>query len=56
MQKLSVCLTTFNSEKTIRLCIESILWADDIIVLDSGSTDRTLDILAKYPVQVIEQP
>ena len=35
MPKLSVCLTTFNSEATIRPCIESVLWADEIIVLDS---------------------
>ena len=56
MQKLSVCLTTFNSEKTIRPCIESVLWADEIIVLDSCSSDRTREILAEYPVRVIEQP
>jgi glycosyltransferase involved in cell wall biosynthesis len=51
-----VCLTTFNSEKTIRPCIESVLWADEIVVVDSGSTDQTREILAEYPVQVIEQP
>lgn len=56
MQKLSVCLTTFNSEKTIRPCIESVLWADEIVVLDSCSTDQTQEILAEYPVHVIEQP
>ena len=56
MQKLSVCLTTFNSENTIRPCIESVLWADEIVVLDSCSTDRTREILAEYPVKVIEQP
>lgn len=56
MQKLSVCLTTFNSEATIRPCIESVLWADEIIVLDSCSTDSTREILAEYPIKVVEQP
>jgi glycosyltransferase involved in cell wall biosynthesis len=56
MQKLSVCLTTFNSESTIRPCIESVLWADEIIVLDSCSTDSTRDILAEYPCKVTVQP
>lgn len=55
MQKLSVCLTTFNSEATIRPCIESVLWADEIIVLDSCSTDSTREILAEYPIRVVEQ-
>lgn len=56
MQKLSVCLTTFNSESTIRPCIESVQWADEIIVLDSCSTDSTRDILAEYPCKVTVQP
>lgn len=56
MKKLSVCLTTFNSEGTIRPCIESVLWADEIVVLDSCSTDSTRDILAEYPCKVIVQP
>lgn len=56
MQKITVCLTTFNSEKTIRPCLDSVRWADEIIVVDSGSTDRTCEILTEYPVRVIEQP
>ena len=55
-QKVSVCLTTFNSEQTIRPCIESVLWADEIIVFDSCSTDSTCQILAEYPVRLVEQP
>ncbi|MGZ0169183.1 MAG: glycosyltransferase [Planctomycetales bacterium] len=56
IHKLSVCLTTFNSESTIRPCIESVLRADEIIVLDSCSTDSTRDILAEHPCKVIVQP
>ena len=41
---LSAFVITRNNERTIRRCIESLAFAGEIIVLDSGSTDRTLDI------------
>lgn len=44
MEKLSVVIITRNEEKNIRRCIASVDWADEIIVLDTGSTDRTLDL------------
>ena len=37
-----------NEAEDIRACIESILWADKILVLDSGSTDGTQDICKEY--------
>ncbi len=50
---VSVVILTFNEEKNIRDCIESVLdFTDDIFVVDSGSTDKTLEILSTYPVQV----
>jgi glycosyltransferase involved in cell wall biosynthesis len=42
--KLSVIVITKNEEAVIGRCLESVQWADEIIVVDSGSTDRTLDI------------
>jgi len=42
--KLSVIVITKNGEATIRRCLESVAWADERVVLDSGSTDRTLEI------------
>jgi glycosyltransferase involved in cell wall biosynthesis len=49
--KLSVVIITFNEERNIARCIESVLdFADEIIVLDSLSTDKTKDICLKYPV------
>lgn len=54
---VSVVILTFNEEKNIRDCIESILdFTDNIFVVDSGSTDKTLEILATYPVQVLSNP
>jgi glycosyltransferase involved in cell wall biosynthesis len=41
---LSVIVITKNGEATIRRCLASVAWADEIVVLDSGSTDRTLEI------------
>ncbi len=54
---VSVVILTFNEEKNIRDCIESVLdFTDDIFVVDSGSTDKTLEILSTYPVQVFSNP
>lgn len=37
-----------NEEDRIRRCLESVRWADEIIVVDSGSTDKTAEIVAEY--------
>lgn len=51
---VSVVILTLNEENNIRDCIESILdFTDEIFVVDSGSTDKTLEILSGYPVQVM---
>jgi glycosyltransferase involved in cell wall biosynthesis len=44
MDKLSVIIITKNEAANIRACIESVAWADEIIVVDSGSTDATTEI------------
>ncbi|MHB9034044.1 MAG: glycosyltransferase family 2 protein [Anaerolineae bacterium] len=54
MAKISVLLPTFNEEKNIAACFESVKWADEILVVDSFSTDRTLEIAQRYGARIIQ--
>jgi len=42
MEKLSVVIITKNEQNNIRRCLEGVKWADEIVVVDTGSTDRTV--------------
>ena len=46
--KLSVVIITYNEEPNIRRTLESVRWADEIIVVDSGSMDATVNICREY--------
>ncbi|MGR3218329.1 MAG: glycosyltransferase family 2 protein [Candidatus Anammoxibacter sp.] len=46
--QVSVCIITFNEEDRIKDCLESVGWADEIIVIDSYSTDKTVEICKEY--------
>ncbi|GAA6623652.1 glycosyltransferase family 2 protein [Scytonema sp. NUACC26] len=50
----SIYILTYNEELDIAACIESAMLSDDIIVVDSCSSDRTVEIAARYPVRVVE--
>src|SRR5215475_14063454 len=50
--KLSVIVITKNGQAYIRRCLESVAWADERVVVDSGSTDGTVDICRELGVQV----
>jgi glycosyltransferase involved in cell wall biosynthesis len=57
MQKLSVVIITLNEERNIARCLSSVNEiADDIVVVDSGSTDRTEEICKSYNVKFISKP
>ncbi len=54
MAKLSILLPTFNNENIIRDCLESFRWADEILVVDSYSSDQTLRICQEYGARIIQ--
>ncbi|MGE3958318.1 MAG: glycosyltransferase family 2 protein [Vicinamibacterales bacterium] len=55
MPKLSVTIITSNEEADIAAAIDSVAWADEVVLVDSHSTDRTVDVArgARVPVVVI---
>lgn len=50
----SIYILTYNEEIDIAACIESALLSDDAIVVDSCSTDRTVEIASRYPVRIVQ--
>ena len=54
--KLSVYIIAYNEAEKIRDCINSVLWADEIIVADSHSTDGTIEIASQLGAKVIQIP
>jgi glycosyltransferase involved in cell wall biosynthesis len=48
MKKLSVIIITKNEERNIKDCLDSVIWADEIIVVDDESSDNTLKIITSY--------
>ena len=54
-EKLSVIITTKNEAHNIRGVIESVLFADEIIIVDSYSTDNTVAIAETYPTKILKR-
>jgi glycosyltransferase involved in cell wall biosynthesis len=50
---ISVFIIAYNEEKIIAKCLEKLQWANEIVVVDSGSTDNTVAICEKYGAKVI---
>jgi (heptosyl)LPS beta-1,4-glucosyltransferase len=55
MPSLSIIILTKNEEAFIDRCVRSVAWADEVLVLDSGSTDRTREIAQSLGATVYEQ-
>ena len=49
MDKITAIIPTFNEEVNIKEAIESVLWCNEIIVVDSFSRDRTVEIVRSFP-------
>jgi glycosyltransferase involved in cell wall biosynthesis len=56
MPLLSVAIVTFNEEENLARTLASVAWADQILVVDSGSTDRTVEIARSFNATVLERP
>lgn len=54
--KLTIGILTLNEEKRIANCLRSAQFADEVIVVDSGSKDRTLEIVEELGAKVYEYP
>lgn len=52
----SIYILTYNEELDVAACIESALLSDDVVVVDSCSSDQTVEIAKRYPIRVIEHP
>lgn len=55
-KKLSAIIITKNEEERIGECLKSVDFADDIIVVDNGSIDKTVNIVKKFGARVVKKP
>ncbi|MEI6880080.1 MAG: glycosyltransferase family 2 protein [Bacteroidota bacterium] len=55
MEPISAVIITFNNERTIENTLKSLHWVNEIVVVDSGSKDATLDICKKYNCKIHHQ-
>ena len=54
--KVSVLILTYNEEDNLPRCLSSVSWAEDVLVVDSFSTDRTVEIAREYGARVLQRP
>ncbi len=55
MKKISAVVSVYNEEKQIENCLRSLKFADEIILVDNGSTDNTIDRAKKYTSSIFSQ-
>jgi glycosyltransferase involved in cell wall biosynthesis len=55
-ERCSVTIITLNEEKNLRACLESVRWADEVVIVDSGSKDRTLEIAQEFSCTILHNP
>jgi glycosyltransferase involved in cell wall biosynthesis len=54
--RISVVVISKNEEASIARCLSSVGWADEIVVVDSGSSDRTVEIARGFTQKVFDEP
>ena len=55
MEKVSITVITYNEERNIERCLASLKWADEIVVLDAFSSDKTVEICRRYTDRVYQE-
>ena len=55
MSKLSVVISAYNEENKIEVCLKSAFFADEIVLVDNSSTDKTKDLAQKYTKNIYTQ-
>ena len=53
--KISCVIITYNEEENLSDCLNSINWCDEIIIVDSGSSDKTVEIAEKFGAKVFKK-
>ena len=53
-KKLSIYVLAYNEEDKISDCMESVMWADEVLLIDSHSTDRTAQIAKDFGAKVVQ--
>jgi len=56
MQKISAVLITLNAGERLEATLRALAWCQEIVVVDSGSTDQTLDICEQHHCRVVHRP
>ncbi|HLC21874.1 MAG TPA: glycosyltransferase family 2 protein [Candidatus Methylomirabilis sp.] len=56
MAELTATVITYNEEDNVRACLASLAWAKEIVVVDSGSRDRTTEICRAYTDRIFQHP
>jgi glycosyltransferase involved in cell wall biosynthesis len=55
-KRLSICVITANEAERLRGCLESVAWADEVVVVDADSTDKTVLIAREFTDHVFVRP
>lgn len=55
MSPVSVIIITYNEEENIKRCLRNLTWCDEIIVVDSGSTDKTIEICKQFNCKIFHK-
>jgi glycosyltransferase involved in cell wall biosynthesis len=52
--KFSIIILTYNEEQSLKACLDSVKWCDDVVVIDSYSSDKTVDIATQVGARIYQ--